>query len=219
MNWGDLFGLTVSPLEIFVRGSVVYWFIFLIFRLVLRREVGAIGVADVLVVVLIADASQNAMAGDYRSITDGLLLISTIVFWNFLVDWLVFRWHWLAHVLEPPPLLLVDHGRMNRANMRREFLSPDELRSKLREKGVEDLTQVKRAVMESDGEISVIRVDRGETDHDRAAKAGLKRRSARAGSADAERAQAGECKGGAFLLVARPTPPVTTASARACCAG
>ena len=99
MNWGDLFGLTVSPLEIFVRGSVVYWFIFLIFRLVLRREVGAIGVADVLVVVLIADASQNAMAGDYRSITDGLLLISTIVFWNFLVDWLVFRWHWLAHVL------------------------------------------------------------------------------------------------------------------------
>ena len=170
MNWGDLFGLTVSPLEIFVRGSVVYWFIFLIFRLVLRREVGAIGVADVLVVVLIADASQNAMAGDYRSITDGLLLISTIVFWNFLVDWLVFRWHWLAHVLEPPPLLLIEHGRMNRANMRREFLSPDELRSKLREKGVEDLAQVKRAVMESDGEISVIRVDRGETDRDRSAK-------------------------------------------------
>ena len=60
---------------------------------------------------------------------------------------------------------------MNRANMRREFLSPDELRSKLREKGVEDLTQVKRAVMESDGEISVIRVDRGATDHDRSAKA------------------------------------------------
>jgi len=159
VNWGDLFGLTVSPLEIFVRGSVVFWFIFLIFRLVLRREVGAIGVADVLVVVLIADASQNAMAGDYRSITDGLLLISTIVFWNFLIDWLAFRWHWLAQLLEPPPLLLIDHGRMNRANMRREFLTPDELRSKLREQGVEDLTQVKRALMESDGEISVIRLD------------------------------------------------------------
>ena len=170
MNWGDLFGLTVSPLEIFVRGSIVYWFIFLIFRLVLRREVGAIGVADVLVVVLIADASQNAMAGDYRSITDGLLLISTIVFWNFLVDWLAFRWPWLGHVLEPPPLLLIEHGRMNRANMRREFLTPDELRSKLREKGVEDLTQVKRAVMESDGEISVIRLDGAETDRDRSAR-------------------------------------------------
>ena len=170
MNWGDLFGLTISPLEIFVRGSLVYWFIFLIFRLVLRREVGAIGVADVLVVVLIADASQNAMAGDYRSITDGLLLISTIVFWNFLVDWLAFRWRWLGHVLEPPPLLLIEHGRMNRANMRREFLTLDELRSKLREKGVEDLAQVKRAVMESDGEISVIRLDGAQTDRDRSAK-------------------------------------------------
>jgi uncharacterized membrane protein YcaP (DUF421 family) len=170
VNWGDLFGLTVSPLEIFVRGSVVFWFIFLIFRLVLRREVGAIGVADVLVVVLIADASQNAMAGDYRSITDGLLLISTIVFWNFLIDWLAFRWTWLGHVLEPPPLLLVEHGQMNRANMRREFLTADELRSKLREKGVEDLTQVKRAVMESDGEISVIRLDAAETDRDRSTR-------------------------------------------------
>ncbi|HJW50490.1 MAG TPA: YetF domain-containing protein [Burkholderiaceae bacterium] len=167
MNWGDLFGLTVSPLEIFVRGSIVYWFIFLIFRLVLRREVGAIGVADVLVVVLIADASQNAMAGDYRSITDGLLLISTIVFWNFLLDWLAFRWRWLAHVLEPPPLVLIEDGRMNRANMRREFLTPDELRSKLRENGVEDLAQVKRALMESDGEISVIRLNGAETDRDR----------------------------------------------------
>jgi len=170
VNWGDLFGLTVSPLEIFVRGSIVYWFIFLIFRLVLRREVGAIGVADVLVVVLIADASQNAMAGDYRSITDGLLLISTIVFWNFLLDWLAFRWRWLARVLEPPPLVLIEGGRMNRANMRREFLTPDELRSKLRENGVEDLAQVKRALMESDGEISVIRLDGAETDRDRSAR-------------------------------------------------
>ncbi len=79
------------------------------------------------------------MAGDYRSITDGLLLISTIVFWNYLVDWLAFRWRWLGHVLEPPPLLLIEHGQMNRANMRREFLTPDELHSRLREKGVEDL--------------------------------------------------------------------------------
>jgi uncharacterized membrane protein YcaP (DUF421 family) len=170
VNWGDLFGLTVSPLETFIRGSVVFWFIFLIFRLVLRREVGAIGVADVLVVVLIADASQNAMAGDYRSITDGLFLISTIVFWNFLIDWLAFRWRWLARVLEPPPLLLIEHGQMNRPNMRREFLTPDELRSKLREQGVEDLTQVKRALMESNGEISVIRLDGAETDRDRSAR-------------------------------------------------
>lgn len=164
MDWGELFGLSISPLELFVRGSAIYWFIFLIFRVVMRREIGAIGFADVLVIVLIADASQNAMAGEYRSITEGMLLISTIVFWNVLIDWAAHRWPRVARLLEPPPLVLVERGRMLRANMRREFLTPEELHGKLREKGVEKLSQVKRAVMESDGEISVIRLDHSETD-------------------------------------------------------
>jgi uncharacterized membrane protein YcaP (DUF421 family) len=57
----------------------------------LRREPGTVGIADLLMVVLIADASQNAMAGDYRSILDGLTLILTIVFWNYFMDWLTLR--------------------------------------------------------------------------------------------------------------------------------
>jgi uncharacterized membrane protein YcaP (DUF421 family) len=159
VNWSGLFAVTVSPLELFVRGSAIFWLLFLIFRLVLRREIGAIGIGDVLVIVLIADASQNAMAGEYRSITDGVVLIATIVGWNYLFDWLAYRSSRLAKLLEPPPLLLVHHGRLQRANMRREFLSSDELFAKLREKGVDDIAMVKRAVMESDGEVSVIRYD------------------------------------------------------------
>ena len=54
-----------------VRGSVVYWFLFLVFRFVLRRDVGSIGVADLLFVVLVADVASNAMQGEYRSISDG----------------------------------------------------------------------------------------------------------------------------------------------------
>jgi uncharacterized membrane protein YcaP (DUF421 family) len=161
MDWQGLFGLSLSPAEIVLRGSAVYWFILLIFRFVLRREVGAIGVADVLVVVLIADASQNAMAGEYRSITDGFILISTIVFWNYLLDWAAFRSPRLAKLLEPPPLVLVEHGRVNRGNLRREFLTTDELMSKLRAKGVDDLALVRRAIMESDGEVTVVRNDAG----------------------------------------------------------
>jgi uncharacterized membrane protein YcaP (DUF421 family) len=164
VDWSELFGVSISPLELFVRGSTIYWFIFLIFRVVLRREVGALGIADVLVIVLIADASQNAMAGEYRSITDGMVLISTIVFWNVVVDWAAYRSPRLSRLLEPTPLVLVDHGRMLRANMRREFLTPEELHSKLREKGVDDISQVKRAVLETDGEISVVRLDQTPTD-------------------------------------------------------
>jgi uncharacterized membrane protein YcaP (DUF421 family) len=163
VNWSELFGLTVSPIEIVIRGTAVFWFLFAIFRLVLRREIGAVGIADVLVIVLIADASQNAMAGEYRSITDGFILVATIVFWNALLDWAAYRSPRLARLFEPPPLLLVHHGQMHRGNLRRELLSPEDLMGKLREKGVDDLAQVKRAVMESNGEVSVIRLDGSDT--------------------------------------------------------
>lgn len=156
IDWSALFGFSVAPLEILVRGSAIYWFLFLIFRLVLRREIGALGIADVLVVVLIADASQNAMAGEYRSISEGLLLISTIVLWNVLVDYAAYRSTRLARLLEPAPLVLIHHGRVQHANLRREFLSTAELLGKLREKGIDDVARVKRAVMESNGDVSVI---------------------------------------------------------------
>lgn len=154
---GDLFGLTVAPWELVLRGTVVFWFLFAIFRLVMHRDVGSVGLADVLVLVLIADASQNAMSGGYQSITDGLILISTIVAWNYALDWGAYRFEWLRRVAEPPPLLLVRSGRVVRANLRREMITLDDLKAKLREHGVEDLGQVRKAYMEGDGTVTVIR--------------------------------------------------------------
>lgn len=153
----QLFALRVSPLELFVRGSAVYWFLFLIFRIVLRRNVGSIAIADVLVLVVIADAAQNAMAGGYDSVSEGFVLVGTIVGWNVALDFAAYRFAWLRRVLEPPPLLLVRDGRLLRHNLRREFLTEEEVISKMREKGVEQLDEVKQAYMEGDGNISVIR--------------------------------------------------------------
>lgn len=158
-EFAALFDVSVSPVELVVRGSIMYWFIFVLFRVVLRRNVGAVGIADVLLLVLIADAAQNAMAGEYRTVTDGIVLVSTIVGWNVLIDWLAFRFPALGRRLEPPPLPLVEGGRILHRNLRREFISHEELMGKLREKGVEDVAKVKRAVMESSGEISVIPAD------------------------------------------------------------
>jgi uncharacterized membrane protein YcaP (DUF421 family) len=158
MNWADLFGVTLNPLEIIVRGTVVYWSLFLVFRIVLRRDVGAVGMADVLLLVLIADASQNAMSADYTTITEGLILVGTLVGWNWLIDFLTWRSARLAKLLEPAPLLLVHRGRILHRNLRREFLSVDDLKAKLRTKGVEHFAEVKSAWLESDGEVSVIPV-------------------------------------------------------------
>ena len=157
LDWGQMFGLTVSPLELIIRGSAMYLFLFLVFRVVIRRRIGAVGMADILVLVIVADAAQNALSGDYKSITDGAILVSTIIAWNVAIDWLNYRVPALRGWLEPPPLLLVQDGRLIRRNLRHELVTEDELKSKLREKGVTDLSEVAEAYMESDGAVSVIK--------------------------------------------------------------
>lgn len=83
----DLLRIETPLSEMVLRGTAVYWFLLIVFRFLLRRGVGSLGVADLLFVVLIADASSNAMQGDYKTIGDGLVLISTLIAWNYALDW------------------------------------------------------------------------------------------------------------------------------------
>ena len=144
--------------EIVARGTVMYLGLFFLLRAVLKREAGTVGVSDLLVVVLIADAAQNAMAAEYQSIPDGLVLCGTIIFWAFALDWLAYHVPAVRPWLSSPPLLLVKDGKMQPRNMRRELITEEELRSQLREQGIEDLAEVREAYIEGDGRFSVIRV-------------------------------------------------------------
>src|SRR5689334_6101742 len=101
LDWAGMFAPDTPPLEIFLRGSIVYLVMFTLLRVVLKRESGSLGVSDLLVVVLIADAAQNAMASDYKSITDGLLLVATIIFWSYALDWIAFHFPVLRHFIHP----------------------------------------------------------------------------------------------------------------------
>jgi uncharacterized membrane protein YcaP (DUF421 family) len=157
LDWGEIFGISVSPLELIIRGTAMYLFLFLLFRVVVRRRVGAIGMADILILVIIADAAQNAMSGEYKSITEGAILVGTIMFWNVAIDWLNFRVPALRPWLEPPPMLLIQNGRILHRNLRHEYVTEDELKAKLREKGVKEYSEVAEAHMESDGSVSVIK--------------------------------------------------------------
>lgn len=157
MDWGEIFGLSVSPWELIIRGSAMYLFLFALFRIVVRRRVGSVGMADILILVIVADAAQNGMSGEYRSVTDAFILVSTLIAWNMLIDWLTFRIPRLQTILEPPPLLLIENGRVLWRHLRMEFMSESELRSKLREHGVEDAKEVAKAYMEPDGQITVLK--------------------------------------------------------------
>ena len=153
----ELFAVHVSVPELILRGTLVYWLLFLIFRFILRRDVGAVGIADILLLVIVADAAQNAMSGGYDTFSEGAILVGTIVAWNWLLDLLSFHFEPMRRFSSPSRLTLVQRGVPQLRNMRREFITMEELREKLREQGVESLAQVKAAYLEGDGQISVIR--------------------------------------------------------------
>lgn len=161
LDLGSIFNFDVPVLEIIVRGTLMYWFLFILFRFVIHRDVGSIGLADVLFVVLVADASQNAMAGQYNTLSDGIVLVLTLAFWNVLLDWLAWRIPLLDRLLSPRPVLLIKDGRVLHRTLRREFISLDDLKSKLRMHGIENIAEVRRAYMESDGDVSVIKRKNG----------------------------------------------------------
>jgi len=77
-----LFEVQISPWELVARGSLVYWFLFFLFRFGLRRDAGSLGLADILVIVLIADAAQNGMSGEYKTVAEATILVGTIAAWN-----------------------------------------------------------------------------------------------------------------------------------------
>ena len=123
-----LFAFDTPVLEILVRGTLTYLAIFVMLRVVGRRETGSVGITNLLTVVLLADAAQNAMAGEYTSIPDGVLLVGTIVFWSWFLDWAKYRWPAFARIVESPALPLVKDGRLLARNLRQEMITREEPR-------------------------------------------------------------------------------------------
>jgi len=156
IDWHNLFWPTTPLIEILIRGTVMYLGLFVLLRLILKRQAGSVGLSDILVIVLIADAAQNGLADDYTSMLDGIVLVATILFWSFALDWLEYHIPSLQPLLRPPPLRLIYNGRFQRRNMRKELVTDEELLSIVRRQGYEEVSEIKEACMEADGEISIV---------------------------------------------------------------
>jgi uncharacterized membrane protein YcaP (DUF421 family) len=156
INWQEVFVPSISVAELIVRGTLVYLALFSVLRIMPSRQIGTLGVPDLLVVVLFAEAAQNAMASHYTSITEGAILVGTMIFWSYFLNWLGYIFAPFQRFLTPPPLLLVKNGRIIERHMQQQLITEEELMSQLRQQGVELLSEVKKAYMEADGSISVI---------------------------------------------------------------
>ena len=149
-----IFAPDAPLLEGVLRGTVVYFVLLALLRLTPRCTVGSLGIMDLLVVVLIAEAAGKAM-GDHDTVADGVVLVATLVGWSYVLNWLTYAVPAIDRLVSPRALPVVRHGRLLRRNLRAEFLTEEELVRQLRLEGVEDLAEVKAAYVEGDGSLSV----------------------------------------------------------------
>lgn len=156
LSWSQIFQPEAALLDLIARGSVIYLVILVIIRFLPRRTGGEMAIMDLIFVVLVAEAASHSM-GDYNSVPDGLIVVATLMFWDYFLNFLSYHVPAIERLLQPPPLAVVRNGRLVRRNMRKELMTEDEMMEQLRREGIDKIGDVKIAYVESDGEITVIR--------------------------------------------------------------
>lgn len=142
--------------EVVLRTAVVYLFVVTALRLSGKREVGQMSVLELVVILVISDAVQNSMVGDNTSVWGGLVAVTTLLALDFGLKALTRRSRRLREAVEGEPRLLVRDGRLLGRAVRDEGLEEAEVRAAIRSHGLADIEDVRLAVLETDGSISVI---------------------------------------------------------------
>jgi len=151
-----MFEMGTEAWAIAARSALVYLAVFLGLRLAGKRELGQMTVFDLVVVLLIANAVQNAMVGTDFSVQGGILAAFVLLALNRLVALLRLRGGPWGRLIEGTPTVLVEDGETIEPHLKREGLERAELEMVVREHGVDSLAQVKLAVLETDGSISIV---------------------------------------------------------------
>ena len=146
-------------LEICIRTAVIYVAVLIGMRISGKREVGQMTPFDLVLLLLIANAVQNAMTGPDTTLVGGLAAAGTLIAVNTLVSRAAWKSKKIGRILEGSPTPLIHYGQVLEDNLSREKITLEELDQALREHGVSDHHQVSLAMLEIDGSISVLRKD------------------------------------------------------------
>lgn len=143
-------------LDIAFRSSCVYIFMIVAFRIFGKRELSQLSIADLVLIVLISNAVQNAMVGENTSLIGGLTAATVLFSLNMLLGYLMFRFKRVRNFIQSEPVTLIYNGKIIKKNLDDVLLTIDELNSAVREHGVSNIEDVSLAILEVDGNISVI---------------------------------------------------------------
>jgi len=148
-----------SYLNVIFSSAVVYIFITIAIRIFGKKELAQLSVLDIVFVLLISNAVQNAMVGSDTSLLGGLIAACTLFLLNFIFKYLLFRSEKLTHLMEGEPVILVSDGKVNDNNLRKMQITTNELLEAIHEHGVHSIKDVNLAILEVDGNISILSND------------------------------------------------------------
>ncbi len=146
-------------LDVALRTSVVYFALLIGLRLTGTRQLGQMSTFDLVLLLIIANAVQNAMVGPDTSLAGGLVAAGVLITWHRMIDWWRLRSRGISKLLTGEGIMLIHAGRILEEHCVRAGITHDELRQALREHGVASVQDVMLAVLEPDGAISVVRFD------------------------------------------------------------
>ncbi len=142
--------------ELVVRALVVYVFLLFLLRLTGKRQVGQLAPFDLVLLLVLSNAVQNAMNGGDNSITAGVLLASTLIGVNWGVAWLTYRSKRIESLVEGRPVILVHDGQVYHDALRKVQMTMHELNAALRAEGCGSAEEVRFAVLENNGHVTVV---------------------------------------------------------------
>ena len=143
-------------MEIILRATAIYLFIYLVIRVMGKRELGEMSAFELILLVMIGDLVQQAVTQEDYSVTGAVLAVGTIAFWVVFSSYASFRWKRASRVLESPPIVVIDNGRVQREILHTERVDERELQAAARKHGIRDLRDVELAVLETDGKFSFL---------------------------------------------------------------
>ena len=146
-------------MDLVFRATVAFFFIFLVTRLVGRRELAGLEPFDLILLVVLGDLVQQGVTQSDYSVTGAITVITTLGILTVSVAWLSFRFRRLRPILEGEPVVLVQDGEPIERNLRRERLTVSELRAEARLQSIGSLAEVQWAVLETSGKISFLKRD------------------------------------------------------------
>ena len=144
-------------MDIAIRSAVIFFFIYVLMRIVGRRELSSLEPFDLILLVVLGDAVQQGLTQDDYSLTGAVLAIGTIAILQLVVSYANFRFPRLRPLLDGEPIVIVEHGKTIDKNMRRERVTMEDVMQAARQQNIRSLDDVDWAVMETSGAISFIK--------------------------------------------------------------